>query len=240
MVDDYARRTPGQLAWLTAAAGLLGVLLVGGGWLAWHGLTDAQPTPTDTHGSPLSVREVAFGAPEVRDGVPWGFATTPDGAMAAATVAVAATGHPDVVFDPDRFAQVAAVVFTPEQARAQARQVDAARTEFEVSGWAAQPASRRLYHFTPLAVRPVRFDGRSATVEVWAMTLAGVGDAGGAVFTTSTVQLTATDGTWTVTGLDTTEGPTPMSADPASAPGRLRALLRASVPVLPLPIGLAP
>ena len=68
------------------------------------------------------------------------------------------------------------------------------------------------------------------------MTLVGVGDAGGAVFTTSTVTLTADGNSWTVTGLDTVEGPTPLVQATASAPGRTRALLRDAAATWPLPL----
>jgi hypothetical protein len=68
------------------------------------------------------------------------------------------------------------------------------------------------------------------------VTLVGVGDAGGAVFTTSTVDLTSNEGTWQVTGLDTVEGPTPMVSATATAPGRTRALLRDAAATLPLPL----
>ena len=130
------------------------------------------------------------------------------------------------------------MVFTAEEAAAQARQVDTARTEFELSGWGAQPASRRLYFFAPVAVRLLAYDpaGPSAQVEVWAMTLLGAGDAGGAVFTTSTVDLAADGDTWSVTRLESVEGPTPLVADNASAPGRTRALLRDALATLPLPV----
>jgi hypothetical protein len=239
-VADGAR-TPAQRAWTAGAAVLVAVLLAGGGWLAWQGLRTPQPNlrPTaaapDAAGSPVVA--TAFGAPELVDGVPWGFPLTPHGAASAAVSAVAVTGQSDVVFDPDRFDRVAAVVFTAEEAAAQARQVDTARTEFELSGWGAQPASRRLYFFAPVAVRLVAYDpaGPSAQVEVWAMTLVGVGDAGGAVFTTSTVDLAADGATWSVTRLESVEGPTPLVADNASAPGRTRALLRDALPTLPLP-----
>jgi hypothetical protein len=176
--------------------------------------------------------------PGLVDGVPWGFALDPAGA--AGVTAVAVTGQPEVAFDADRFAQVAAVMFTEKEATAQARQVDAARTEFELSGWADQPASRRMYHLAPLAVRLTAFDPDAvkARVEVWAMTLVGVGDAGGAVFTTSTVELAADDtsGTWQVTALDTVEGPVPLVLETASAPGRTRTLVRDAASVLPLPL----
>lgn len=102
------------------------------------------------------------------------------------------------------------MVFTLQEAAAQARQVDAARTQFELSGWVDQPPSRRMYHLSPLAVRLAAFDPDAVTarVEVWAMTLVGVGDTGGAVFTTSTIDLAADDatGTWLVIGLDTPRG----------------------------------
>jgi hypothetical protein len=236
-------RTSTQRVWLAGAAALVTILLVGGGWLVWHGLDLPQatlrPAPETPEPSGFSSEVVAFGAPELVDGVPWGFPLTPHGAAAAAVTAVAATGQPEVVFDPDRFAQVAAVVFTPEEATAQARQVEAARTEFELSEWGRQPASRRLYFFAPVAVRLVAYDPDpppAARVEVWAMTLVGVGDAGGAVFTTSTVDLEADGGTWRVAGVDTVEGPTPLVHAHATAPGRTRGLLREAVATWPLPL----
>lgn len=250
MDAEYGTRTGAQRLWLAGAASLLALLIVGGGWLAWRGLGAATPSlagAVDDPPSPADPGEVAFGAPRLVEGVPWGFALTPQGAAAAGLVAVAVTGQDDAVFDRRRFDQVAAVVFTPGEAAVQAEQVAAARTEFELSGWAAQPASRRMYHFAPLAVRLVAYDpdgarGPTATVEVWAMTLVGVGDAGGAVFTTSTVELGVADSgrTWTVTGLGSVEGPTPMVAGTPSAPGRTRAFVRDAVATLPLPLTTGP
>jgi len=237
-------RTSTQRVWLAAAAGLVAVLLVGGGWLVWQGLSDPQPGLRSAAESLLppdgfSSEPVALGAPELVDGVPWGFALTPHGAASAAVTAVAVTGQPEVVFDADRFDEVAAVVFTVEEAVVQARQVEVARTEFELSEWGRQPASRRLYFFAPVAVRLLAYQpdpSPVARVEVWAMTLVGVGDAGGAVFTTSTVDLEGVGTTWTVTGVDTVEGPTPLVHAHPSAPGRTRTLLRESVATWPLPL----
>ena len=237
-------RTSTQRMWLAAAAGLVAVLLLGGGWLVWQGLSDPQPGLRFAAGSLLppgafSSEPVALGAPELVDGVPWGFALTPSGAASAAVTAVAVTGQPEVVFDADRFDEVAAVVFTVDEAVVQARQVEVARTEFELSEWGRQPASRRLYFFAPVAVRLLAYQPDSspvARVEVWAMTLVGVGDTGGAVFTTSTVDLEGVGTTWTVTGVDTVEGPTPLVQAHPSAPGRTRALLRESVATWPLPL----
>lgn len=235
-------RTASQRTWLAGAAGLVGVLLAGGGWLVWVGLSHptavSLPEPAPAADAGDATVAVAWGAPELVDGVPWGFPLTPDGAAAAGATAVAVTGQPEGVFDPARFAEVAAVVFTREEAAAQARQVEAARTEFELSGWGDQPESRRLYFFAPLAARLVAYNQAppSAQVEVWAMTLVGVGDAGGAVFTTSTVTLESDGDSWTVTGLDTVQGPTPLVQAPASAPGRTRALLRDAAATWPLPL----
>jgi hypothetical protein len=240
-MSDYPSRTAMQLGWLTAAAGLVVLLLVGGGWLAWRGLS-SPAVPAATAAAPPPLVPVAFGAPELIDGVPWGFPVTLEGVAGAAAVAVSVTGHAAAVFDAERFDEVAAVVFTTEEAAAQAREVDAARVQFEVSGFSAQPPSRRMYHFAPLSVRPVAFDGEAgtATVEVWAMTLVGVGDRGGAVFTTSTVELTATDGSWKVVGLDSVEGPTPMVEASPTAPGRTRASVRDALPGVLLPLKAAP
>jgi hypothetical protein len=242
-MSDYPARSPLQLGWLIVAFGLVAVLTVGGGWLAWRGLSNTTPTTTAAtpalSGEPTSV---AFGAPEVIDGIPWGFPPTLEGAAAAASTAVSVTGQAQAVFDADRFEQVAAVVFTDTEAAAQVREVDAARVQFEISGWADQPASRRMYHFAPLAIRPVAFDaeGGEASIEVWAMTLVGVGDRGGAVFTTSTVDLALSEaGTWQVTALDSEAGPTPMVEDTPTVPGRTRALTRDTLPGVLLPLTVA-
>lgn len=242
MGGDYGSRTAPQLVWLAVAVTLAVTLVVGGGVLAWRGMSTG-PATTSTPATPDAVAAahgpVAFGAPALVHGVPWQFPLTPDGAAAAAATAVAVTGQRGVVFDPVRFAEVAEVIFTPEEAAAQIREVDAARVQFEVSGWADQPESRRTYHFAPLAVRLDTFDPDqlAATVEVWAMTLVGVGDQGGALFTTSTVDLIADGETWTVTALDSVEGPTPMVEAPPTAPGRTRALVRDALSTLPLPVG---
>lgn len=241
MPATYTDRTTAQRVWLAGAVALVGLLLLGGAWLVWQGLTRPAVSLRGA-ASTGEVRHpgfaVGWGAPELVDGVPWGFSLTADGAAAAAVTAVAVTGQPEAVFDPARFARVADVVFTESEAAAQAQHVNAARTEFELSGWASQPPSRRLYFFTPLAARLVAYNPAvpMAQVEVWAMTLVGVGDAGGAVFTTSTVGLTGDGPTWTVTGLDTVDGPTPMVSATASAPGRTRALVRDSAATLPLPL----
>ena len=241
MPATYTDRTTAQRVWLAGAVALVGLLLLGGAWLVWQGLMRPAVSlrgAASTGEVPNPRIAVGWGAPELVDGVPWGFPLTADGAAAAAVTAVAVTGQPEAVFDRARFAQVADVVFTEAEAAAQAQQVEAARTEFEVSGWASQPPSRRLYFFTPLAARLVAYDPTvpMAQVEVWAMTLVGVGDAGGAVFTTSTVDLMGDGSSWTVTGLDTVDGPTPMVSATASAPGRTRALLRDSAATLPLPL----
>ena len=249
MGGDYDTRTRLQSVWLAGAAGLLLVLVAGGGWLVVRGLANpgspppiSAPSgmPTTEPGEPTSNSELAFGVPAFIDGVPWGFPLDPAGAAAAGLTAVAVTGQREVAFDPDRFAEVAAVVFTGPEAAVQARQVDAARTQFELSGWADQPESRRTYHLAPLAVRLESFDNQAGTaqVQVWAMTLVGVGDTGAAVFTTSNVDLVADPeaGTWRVDALDTVEGPVPLVADSATAPGRTRALVRDAASVLPLPL----
>jgi hypothetical protein len=233
-------RTSGRPVGLAAALGLLLVLLVGGGWLTLRGLQADPPPPPPSVASAQPAGAVPVGVPQFVDGVPWGYPLDPAGATAAGVTVVAVTGQPQVAFDADRFGEVAAVMFTDDEAAVQARQVDAARTNFELSGWAEQPASRRMYHLAPLAARLAAYDpaALTATVEVWAMTLVGVGDAGGAVFTTSTVELTAhpNGDTWVVVGLDTIEGPTPLVYDHPTAPGRTRSLVRDATPLLPLPL----
>ena len=241
MTDGYGNRTAGQVAWLALAVALVVTLLVGGGWLAFAGARTGGG-PRDVEQAPGGLDQpagaVAFGAPSLVDGVPWDYRLDADGAAAAAVTAVAVTGQRAVVFDDDRFGAVAAVVFTADEAAVQAREVDAARAQFETSAWTEQPESRRTYHFAPLGVRLVEIAARTATAEVWAMTLVGVGDAGGALFTTSTVALVADGGTWKVAGLDTVEGPTPVVDGAPSPPGAIRGWVRDASATLPLPLPL--
>ncbi|MEX0746051.1 MAG: hypothetical protein WD118_10665 [Phycisphaeraceae bacterium] len=238
MDGGYDGRSVGQSAWLAAAILLVVTLLTAGGWLAVTGLSNRNPAPSEWEVAPASPGKVAFGAPRLVAGVPWGFEADRRGAAAAALSAVAVTGQPEVVFDRARFEEVAAVVFDPAQAAVQSRQVAAARSQLEVSGWADQPSSRRMYHFAPLAVRVVAFEPErpAAQVEVWAMTLVGVGDAGGAVFTTSSLDLIGdgADG-WRVVEVETVQGPVPVVEAGPSAPGRVRSLVRDATAPLPLP-----
>lgn len=239
-MDALPSRSRLQLVWLAGAAGLLLVLVVAGGALGWRGLRTAPVDPAAAISSEPSVStSMTAGGFELVDGLPWGFDLTVEGAASAASAAVSVTGAGTVVFDPDRFAEVAEVVFTPAEAAVQVRQVDAARVQFELSGWAAQPPARRTYHLAPLAVRVTRFDPdrARAEAEVWAMTTVGVGDRGGAVFTTSTVSLLADEDGWRVDGLDTTPGPTPIVEDRPDAPGRIRQLTRDALPTVLVPYG---
>jgi len=145
VTSDYRERTRIQSAALIGAVALLGLLLLGGGWLVIRGLTNPAGVPVEqAHEVAMPTAEGTMGVPDFVDGVPWGFALDPAGAAAAGLTAVAVTGQPEVAFDPERFLEVAEVVFTPEEAATQARQVDAARTQFELSGWAEQPATRRI------------------------------------------------------------------------------------------------
>lgn len=244
MKTDYTTRTPAQMIWIGGACLLLAILVAGGGWLAVRGITApdtavaGEPSADDATSTATTVANLA--PPGMVEGVPWGFALDRSGAAAAGLAVVAVTGQAEFAFDPERFARLANVMFTPSEAELQIRHVETARTNFELSGWAEQPESRRMYHLAPLAVRLTAFDpdALTARVEVWAMTLVGVGDNGGAVFTTSTIELIADDptGTWRVATLDTVEGPVPMVYDTPSAPGRTRAMVRDAAPVLPLPL----
>ena len=241
MTNDYTNRSRTQLVGLAAAGLLVAVLLAGGALLVGRavldGTTSSVPLPATDTPQTLDTRQ--GDGVELVAGVPWGFALDAGGAAAAASAVITVTGQAEFAFDPDRFAVLAERLFTPEEAAIQTRQVEAARTNFEVSGFIDQPASRRMYHLAPLAVRLTDFDPDvpTAQVEVWAMTLVGIGDTGGAVFTTSTVDLVAdgTTGTWRVTALDTVEGPVPLVYDSPSAPGRTRQVVRDAIPMLPLP-----
>jgi len=234
---------------VAAAATLLAVVVVGAGWLAMRGASTTRPpaltatttVPTDPDTDGVGVDDPGLslaGETEMVGGVPWGWPLTPDGAAAAAMTAHVQLARTDVVVDPDRVDELAAVMFSPQEADRQRRLAETLRTELEVSGWFDQPASRRMYHVAPLAVSVTRWDHDRglATVEIWSMQLVGVGDLGGASFVTSTVQLQVVDGDWQVAGAAAVEGPTPYLQSRPNAPGLLRALLQQSVPLTAIPM----
>ena len=242
-MDALPARSRMQVVWLAGAAGLVLLLVAAGAVLGWRGLRTPAVEPGTAIAADVDPAPAGAGAtPELVDGVVWDFDLTVEGAGAAAAAAVSVTGAAAVVFDADRFVEVAEVVFTPEEAAEQIRQVDAARVQFELSGWGEQPPARRTYHLAPLSVTVTGFDAAQATaqVEVWAMTVVGVGDRGGAVFTTSTVSLLADDGVWRVDALESAAGPTPIVEERADAPGRIRQLTRDALPMLLMPYGAQP
>lgn len=213
------------------AAILLLILLLAGTLLAWRDM--GRPD------APALAAAASTSTPDATatvHGVPWGHPLDVGGAAAAASVAVAVLAHPDVTLDTTRFDAVAGVVLAPAEASRQAEIVATSRRLLDDQGWSDAPESRRSYHHAVLAIRPLRISDGSATVEVWGMTLLGVGDNGGATFATTTVQLTVDDGAWRVTHMDSVAGPVPVVADVPSPPGALRLLLRDAISVAPLPI----
>ena len=181
MASDYGTRSTQQVVWLVGAVSLVVVMVVGGGWLALRGMPEAsrhtdRPATTEAADRPSSDGDAALA------GLPWSHPFTRDGAVAAALAAITATGQGDVVFDAERFDEIAAVVFTADEAAVQAEQVDAARIELKASAWGQQPASRRMYHFAPLAARLASFTDtpRRARVEVPSSAVPGAAAAAGA------------------------------------------------------------
>lgn len=227
--------------WLGASLLVVTVLLVGGGWMTATGLARPEPPALATTRSagPAGTAESADpdGSAD-QDGL----RPTPLDAVTAATVAIGLLSQPEVVLDPAVRDRVLAERFTVDAAQVEAAELAAAAAELTGSAWADQPASRRTFFSTLLAASlsdwtvPAGDAGAEATVGVWSMTILGVGDAGGAVFTTSTLRLTWTDGRWRITSVDTVEGPTPMLTGMPSVPGELRALLRDALPTVPMPL----
>ena len=228
--------TPTQRGWRLGAVGIVAVLLAGGGWLVVTGLSHTSATADPVHSSTTEdvTQDVAVGLSR--------FPATQDGATAAAAAALAMLGQPAVLFDDARLTELADELFVAAERRPQVTEIAVARQGFARSGWDDAPPARRSYFSTPIAVRLTGWrDGGDqavqATVQVWSVTVVTIGDVGGAVFTTSTVDLTADEGgRWWIAGLDTTEGPTPSVVDTPSIPGTYRQFLRDVTPLVPVPL----
>lgn len=72
MGRGYGERAAGQSVWLAASMVLVATLLTVGGWLAFVGLDSGEPANAEPPAPPALTGEVAFGAPQMVEGVPWG------------------------------------------------------------------------------------------------------------------------------------------------------------------------
>lgn len=151
-----------------------------------------------------------------RSGVPTGFAHTEAGAVAALLSHAAALGHPRVVVDARRRAQVLSVVATPRYAATFAGQsavgLEAVRRSSLGRGLAT--GAQTIYLASPIAYRVVSFTRDQAVVEGWGVSVIGNSEGLEPRATWGKTLATARwqNGDWRIDDVEAREGPTPKLA----------------------------
>lgn len=178
---------------------LLGIFLVGG-------LLGRLTAPGTRHAAPPG--PTGPGPSRVVTGIPLGFAHSQAGAVAALSADSAVLSEPNTLLDRSRRSQVLRLIATPRYA---ATFGGAAGAAIDASARALPP----VYFSAPIAYRVLAYDGQTATVQGWGVSVAG-GTNGPPRATWGTSVTTArwTAGDWKVDASRTTAGPTP-----ALAPG---------------------
>jgi len=167
-----------------------------------NGQREASPHPTVSAGAAGPAGEAA--------GVPVGFASGKQGAVAAA-VAYATASQRWLYFTDDQIAAAVNEIATPAAAPRLTKDVVAdismARDQL------AHSSGRIWWLVRPLAWRVDDFSGSATRVSVWTVTIlsaAGVA-APQSEFVTITLDLARVDGDWRVDGVRDTPGPTPIT-----------------------------
>lgn len=184
---------------IAAALATLGIFVVGGivGRVTAPRAHRAGPPP-----------RLGPGPTRVVTGIPLGFAHSQAGAVAALSADSAVLSEPNTLLDRSRRAHVLRLIATPRYA---ATFGGAAGAAIDASARALPP----VYFSAPIAYRVLAYDGQTATIEGWGVSVAG-GASGPPRATWGTSVTTArwTGGDWKVDASRTTAGPTP-----ALAPG---------------------
>jgi hypothetical protein len=186
------------------------------------------PGPTASPAAALTAPYAAGQAGSTAGGVPVGYPHTTAGAEAAAANYVVAFNSADMVYSWDRDRLVNAIA-DPAIASALQGQFDAAYaqidTTYGLTSAGAPPAGQTFVErAAPIGVSLVSASGNTATVSVWAVTLAGLAGANSqhAVsedWVTVTVTLNWTHGDWKWFSFQSSDGPAPLGGLQTPAPG---------------------
>lgn len=242
--DPYAEQAPrglaprlrGPLIGLGLVLALFAVIaLVNHGGKSTAGNAAATQTgtpavssaPTGTTG-PVTAPYTAGQASDSADGVPVGYPHTTAGAEAAAANYVVAFNSADMAHASDRDRLVNAIA-DPAIASTLQGQFDAAYTQIDTtygltSAGNAPAGQTFVERAAPIGVTQVSYNGQSATVSVWVVTLAGLAGTNSqhAVsedWATVTVTLSWTHGDWKWFSFQSAEGPAPLGGLQTPAPG---------------------
>lgn len=148
------------------------------------------------------------------DGVGHGWHHDADGALAAASAAVSATGEiatAGFITRDDLITSIASLDYAAELASVSSRQLDALSMEL---GQAGVAPSQLVWSELPLRSRVVSYNDNVAVVDVWSVLVVGVPGHGAPrqVWRTVTIRLVWEREDWRIDDWDAAAGPTPALA----------------------------
>jgi len=191
------RRRPSRPVGL--AAGLMAMVFAVGVTVGLS-LAPSTSTPATVPAGP--------GPSRVEQGVPVGYARSPAGAVAAAATFTSVFGDKRLL-DPETAREALAVFMAPTLVQAQLVGFPDGGALVDDPGYAQR--------IQPLGYRVDAFTGDAAQVSVWLVVVGeGVAERTQVRWSTDTLTLEWSDGDWTVTAIDGTEGPTPSAAGDAA------------------------
>jgi hypothetical protein len=192
------------------------------------GASGTPAAPAATAATAVTVPYDAGQAADSADGVPVGYPHTSAGAESAAANYVVAFNSADMVYSAARDRLIDAIA-DPDMGATLQGQFDAAYAQIDEtyglgSDGAAPAGQTFVERAAPIGVSLVADNGRSATVSVWVVTLAGLAGTGSqhAVsedWATVTVTLAWADGDWKWFSFQSSDGPAPLGGLQTPAPG---------------------
>jgi hypothetical protein len=216
-MDHYDDDINARSRWLKIGGGVLaGVVLLAAGFGVGR-----LSAPSSTVGQrPTVAGQSGPGPTRVENGVPVGYAHTPEGAVAAATNFIVVQNGP-LITQPDKYRvaidTLAAPSFRPTL-RSQAEKSLAFEDSVGVIS-SAQQGRAVAFRIVPLAYHVDRYDGGTARIAVWAESLVGIDG----VLVTKEVWATAAysvdwvTGDWRLSGEEpVSQGPVPVTSQPAT------------------------
>jgi hypothetical protein len=214
-MGDQVRLTPGggqpRRSALTLGAALLALFAL------VVGLLIGRLTAPDDHGSQSPApRASAPGPSRMVDGVPVGFGHSRAGAVAALLSYSAVLGDPHTLLDPKRRAVVLRLIATDRyastfQGRGGAALEQARRGPL---GQGLATGARTIYLASPIAYRVISYDGQTARIEGWGVSVVG-NDQGltpRASWATTDTLVRWQNRDWRIDSVQSQDGPTPALA----------------------------
>lgn len=228
--DALAGRTPLLSRRRGVAAGLLGLLLIGGVGLAGYGAGRGHAQQQPEAGL-VPLPPAAAAGPHVTAGVPVGYPHDEAGARSAAANYVVAYGSAAMLVPEQRTAILTAIL-DPERSATLRTQLDAGLPiagkllGLNEQGEPLQPGVRHVERAFPIGVRTLAYSPDNALIAVWANFLEGLsGSASTRPVTegwaTLSVTLRWVAGDWKWATWSSADGPVPVSGVQQPSDGRV-------------------